>query len=57
MEPLKNLFVPTLCCVIHQNIDNFKVAFSENSAHPILQYIEKEICNRNEKKNEDEHNY
>jgi len=57
MEQLKNLFVPTLCCVIHQNIDNFKVAFSENSAHPILQYIEKEICNRNEKKNEDEHNY
>jgi hypothetical protein len=40
MQPaLRNVLVPTVCCLIHQNPKNFALAFSENSAQPILNYI------------------
>jgi hypothetical protein len=47
MEPtLRNILIPTFCCLINDNKENFKQTFKENSVQPILQYIDKEICNR-----------
>jgi hypothetical protein len=54
MEPtLRNIIVPTYCCVIFENANNFKKTFSENSVQPIVQYIEKEISYK--KRLEEEH--
>lgn len=53
MEPLKHIFVPSLCLVIHQNKHNFEEAFRDNSVLTILKYIEKEIATSSEKKIED----
>ena len=47
MEPaLRNVLVPAVCCLIHGNLRNFALAFAENSAQPILNYIEKEMALR-----------
>ena len=56
MEPaLRNIIIPTYCCVIFENSGNFKQTFAENSAQPIVKYIEKELHCLNEKKSEEDH--
>lgn len=53
MEPaLRNIIIPTYCCLIHDNPTNFKLTFAENSVQPILQFIEKEISYCNERNSE-----
>lgn len=41
--PLRDILVPTVCTLIHNNPVNFKLAFAENSVQPILNYIQREI--------------
>lgn len=42
MEPaLRNIIMPTYCCLIYNNPANFSLAFAESSAQPIIQFIER----------------
>lgn len=54
MEPgLRNIIMPTYCCLIHDNATNFKKTFAEYSVQPIVQFIEREISYCNERKSEE----
>lgn len=56
MEPaLRNIIIPTYCCVIYDNHGNFKKTFAENSVQPIVKYIEKELHFLDLKKGEEDH--
>jgi hypothetical protein len=49
---LRNIIMPTYCCLIHDNSANFSCTFAENSAQPIVQFIEREIAYCNEQMSE-----
>jgi hypothetical protein len=54
MEPaLRNVIIPTYCCLIHANPPNFARTFAENSAQPILQFIQKEMTLSSERRGEE----
>jgi hypothetical protein len=55
MDPaLRNVLLPTLCCLVHMNPKNFASAFAENSAQPLLNYLEKELALLGEGEGEEE---
>ena len=42
MEPLKHIYVPTLCCILFGNKLNIEETFIENSPLTIINYIQKQ---------------
>lgn len=54
MEPaLRNIIMPTYCCLIYNNPANFSLAFAESSAQPAIQFIEREMAFISERKSEE----
>lgn len=51
---LRHILIPSLCCLLHDNPDNFATAFEDYSAQNILQYLTKEITDRKNRKLDDE---
>ncbi len=51
---LRHVLIPSLCCLLHNNPDNFSTAFEDYSAQNILQYLTKEITERKNRKMDDE---
>jgi len=36
---LRNIIMPTYCCLIHNNPSNFVQVFAESSPQPVLEFI------------------